>query len=159
DTQPAAFRETPADEPLVVRPLEEPGCESAGERLLQVALLFRADDERPAGGRGGDRVAGGARGRGDVGRALQPALELEADYPGVDQVADELVPGQVLRAEQVRPVAEVADLAVNNHLVREPAGLGALPAIRAAAAEGLARQALAGVGDTQRPMDEHLDRD
>ena len=57
------------------------------------------------------------------------------------------VASQILRTQEILHVPKVTILAVTNELVRQAAGLGALAAIGAAAAERLARQALAGVGD------------
>ena len=57
---------------------------------------------------GVDGGAVGLRRRGDVWAALEPALDLEADHARLRQRLDEVVGRQVLRAEQVRPVAEVA---------------------------------------------------
>ena len=53
---------------------------------------------------------------------------------------------------------QVLELAVADDLVGHPAGLGALAAVGRPAAEGLAGQALAGVGDAEGPVDEDLDR-
>ncbi len=105
-----------------------------------------------------DRLAVGLRGRGDVRPALQPPFDLERDHARVDERVDQVERRQVLRTEQVRAVAEFALLAVHDHLVGQAARLGALPAVRAAAAERLAREALPAVRDTQSPVNEHLHR-
>ena len=55
-------------------------------------------------------------------------------------------------------VAEVALHAVDDEFVGQAAGLGAFAAVRAALAKGLAGEALAGVGDTQRAVNEDLKR-
>src|SRR5512145_2072338 len=47
--------------------------------------------------------------------------------------------------------------AIGNQLIRHPTRLGALASIRGTSPESLAREALAGIGDTQSPMDKHLD--
>ena len=61
-----------------------------------------------------------------------------------------------MRAEQIRLVAEVALLAVDDQLVRQAARLGALPAVGRAAAEGFGGQALPRLRHAQRPVDEHF---
>ena len=65
--------------------------------------------------------------------------------------------GQILRTEKISPLAEVERPAVDDHFVRQPASLSALPAIGAAAAERFARETLSGIGDAQRPVNEDLD--
>ena len=49
------------------------------------------------------------------------------------------------------------ELAIADDLVGEPAGLGAFASVGRSAAEGLAGQALAGVGHAERTVDEDLD--
>ena len=104
-------------------------------------------------------VEGGAirlRGGGHVLGGLEPALDLEAGDAGADQVVDQVVGGQVLRGEEVGLVPQLAAGAVDDQLVREPAGLGALAAVGRPPAQGLAGQALAGVGDAEGAVDEDL---
>ena len=91
---------------------------------------------------------------GDVFRRLEPAFDFQRGDAGADQVRQHFQPGQILRAEQIFPVAERDRLAVGNQIVRHPAGLRAFAAIGRAAAQRFAGQALAGVGDAQRAVDE-----
>src|SRR5690242_13744930 len=96
-----------------------------------------------------DRGTVRLRGRGDVVWALQAALDLEAAHAQLREIFDEVVRGEVLRTEQVRFLAEVAHLLVDDQLVRQSAGLSALPAVRAAPTERFAGQALAAVADAE----------
>ncbi len=88
---------------------------------------------------------------------LEPALDLQARDAELDQSWDQVERREVLRAEQVLDVGEVEDLAVADDLVGEPAGLGAFAPVGRPAAERLAGQALAGVGDAEGAVDEDLD--
>ena len=72
------------------------------------------------------------------------------------QLRQDFQPGEVLRAEQVLPVAERDEFAVGHQLVGHAAGLRALAAIGRTAAQRLAGQALAGVSDTERAVNENL---
>ena len=116
--------------------------------------------DRAKGRRVSGRVDRGAvrlRRRGDVLRALEPALDLEAAHAEVGQLADQVVRRQVLRAEQVR--ASPRSRSRRRRSARTAAGRpGTLPAVGAAAADRLAGQALAAVRHAQRPVDEDLDR-
>ena len=94
----------------------------------------------------------------DVLGRLQPAFDLERDHARVDQLWRQLIRRQVLWAEQIFLIAEIDVLAVTDQLVGQSAGLSTLPAIRAAAAERFARQALAGVRDAECSMHERLQR-
>ena len=111
-----------------------------------------------AGECGVDGLAIGAGRGGDVGPALESAFDFEADDARVDERFDAVVGGEVLRAEEVGSVAEVAAGAVDDEVVGHAAGLGALAAIGAAAAECFAGEALAAVGDAECAVDEDLDR-
>ena len=64
---------------------------------------------------------------------------------------------EVLGRQEVRAVAEVAQHAVDHELVRQAARLRARAAVGAAAADGLAGQALARVRDAERAVDEDLE--
>ena len=94
---------------------------------------------------------------GDVLGRLEPALDLQARHAQLDQLRDQVVRGKVLRAEEILSLVQVHELAVADDLVGHPAGLGTLAAVRRAAAQGLAGQALAGVGHAERAVDEDLD--
>ncbi len=61
-----------------------------------------------------------------------------------------------MRGEQVTAIPQIYGLPVGYQFVGHTAGLGAFTAVGAAAAEGFAREALAGVGHAQRPVNEHL---
>ena len=54
--------------------------------------------------------------------------------------------------------AEIDVIAVADQVIRQPARLGALPAVRTPAAERFAGQALAGIGDAKRAVDEDFQR-
>ena len=95
---------------------------------------------------------------GDVLGRLEPALDLQAGDAQLDQLGDQVVRREVLRAEEVLRLAEVDVLAVADDLIGHPAGLGALAAVGRPAAEGLAGQALARIGHAERAVDEDLDR-
>ena len=81
-------------------------------------------------------------------RALQPSFDLDAAHSQLRQIVDQIVCGQVLRAEEIRFIAQIANLIVNDQFVRLTTRLRALAAIGAAAADRLARQTLSAVGDT-----------
>ncbi len=138
--------------------LEKSGREAAGKCLLHVAELVGRQRERLAGQSRVDRFAVGPRRGGDIVRTFEPAFDLEADDAGVDQVADEFVARQVLRAEQIGPIAKFADLAIRDQFVWQSARLGTLPAVGTAAAERFAGETLTGVSDAKCPVNEHLDR-
>jgi len=63
-----------------------------------------------------------------------------------------------VRDTKIVPISrpEIDVTAVADQFIGEPAGLGALAAIGAAAAERLAGQALSRIGNAQRAMDKHL---
>ena len=82
---------------------------------------------------------------------------FERGHADAHQFRQDFQPGQVLRAEQVLPVAERDELAVGDQLVGHAAGLRAFAAIGRTSAQRLARQALAGVSDTERAVDEDLE--
>ena len=107
-------------------------------------------------------VEGLAVDAGDVGDVLgrfEPPFNLQRGHADTNQIRQDFQPGEVLRAEQVLPVAERDELAVGHQLERHAAGLRALAAIGRTAAERLARQTLAGVSDAERAMDENLQRE
>src|SRR3954468_18611733 len=87
-------------------------------------------------------------------RALQSAFDLKARDTQAREVADEVIRRQILRAEQVRLISEIARTSVHDQLVGQTTSLRALAAVGAAAAEGFAGQALPAVGDAQRAVNE-----
>ena len=112
----------------------------------------------PAGPRGVDRLAVVACDVGDIFGRLEPPFDLQAGDAQLDQLGDQVVGGQVLRAQEILDVFQVDHPAVANDLIRHAACLGTFAAIRRASAECLAGQALARIGDAERTVDEHFDR-
>jgi hypothetical protein len=98
-----------------------------------------------------------ARDAGDVFRRLEPALDFQRRDAGAREVGEDFEAGEVLRGEEVIAAAQVHFPAIGNQLVRHPAGLRALAAIRAAPAERLAGEALAAVCDAERAVDENFE--
>src|SRR5437867_13120936 len=92
--------------------------------------------------------------RGDVLRRFQATFDLEAGHTEADQLRYLFHRGEVLRREQIPAVAKVFERAIHDEFVWQPAGLRAFAAIRAALAESFAGQALAGVRDAQRAVEE-----
>ena len=153
----AMLGEPPLDQFLVVDPLQEARGEAAREALRQVGLLRLGQFQATSCASRFERLAIGRRRHRDILRALQPPFDLQAADPGRQQLGHQVPRRQVLRTQQVRLLPQVAQLAINNQLIRLPARLGTLPAVRAPPPQRLAGQALAAVGDTQGPMDEDLD--
>src|SRR5262249_10141631 len=142
-----------------IDPVEETVAEPAREALLEVERLLGREREAPAAEGSVEGGAVGAGRGGDVVRALETALDLEAGDAGADEVGEEVVSREILGREEVGAVAEVARSVVDDHLIGETTSLRALPAIGAASAERFAGQALAAVGDAERPVHEDLERD
>ena len=92
-------------------------------------------------------LAVGLGGGGDVVGGFEAAFDFEGVDADGGEVEDEVVGGEVLRGEEVGLVAEVFVVAIEDEVVGEAAGLGALAAVGGATAERFACQALAGVGD------------
>ena len=105
-----------------------------------------------------ERLPVNARDAGDVFGRFEPALDLERGDAGAHEVGQHVEAGEILRAEQVAAVAERHLFAVGNEIVGQAAGLGAFAAVGGAAAERFAGEALAGVGDAERAVDEDLER-
>ena len=140
-------------------PSRKPRRQPAAERLRQVEFLAAGQVEVALRERRVDGLAVGLRRRGDVRAALEPALDLERDHARRRSAAS--IRSYAARSCGLSRYARSPRSrarAVHDHLVGQPAGLGALAAVGAAAAERLARQALAAVRDAQRPVDEHLHR-
>jgi hypothetical protein len=153
---------------LVVDAAEPARVESPRKAHLEVVERFAADGVEHGGlgcgyrteDLGHDPVEGRAVDAGDVGDvlgALEPAFNLERGDAGPDEVGQHVETGKVLRAEQVAAVAEVHGPAVGDKLVGHAARLGAFAAVGGAAAEGLAGEALSGIGDAERAMHEDLE--
>ena len=138
---------------------EPAGREAARERELHFGDVLLGEVRLAIGG---GRIEGPAvvpRDVGDVLGRLEPAFDLEAAHAGVDELRHERVRGQILRAQQIFDIAQIDVFAVADQVVGQPAGLGTLAAVRAAAAERFAGQALAGIGHAQRAVDEHFELD
>ncbi len=145
-------------EHLVVAAAQPAGRKPARERQLH---LFHVAGRKPGGLARHGGVDRPAIMPGDVGHVLgrlEPAFDFQGAGARGDQLRHERVGGQVLRAEQVLHRAQVDLAAVADQLIGQAAGLGALAAIGAAAAERFAGQALARIGDAQRAVNEHLQR-
>src|SRR5262245_12423005 len=95
----------------------------------------------------------------DIFSSLQTPFDLERRHTQVDQARDQVISGQVLRAEQVLNVFEINKLSVADDLIWYAAGLRTFATIRRPAAKRLARQALTRISDAKRAVHEHLDRE
>ena len=104
-----------------------------------------------------DRVAILPRGRGDVFRRLHAAFDLQRIHARGDQLRHEVQGRKVRRAEQILAVLEVADFAVADQFIRQPALLAHGPAIGAASAHAVAGVALAGVAHAECAVDEDFE--
>ncbi len=152
----AAFRKPRRDQNLMIHSVEETVAEAARETLLQIELLLALQLKRLVRQRRIDRRAVGLRSDGDVFGAFQTAFNLQTSHAEFYQRIDQIVRRQILWTEQIMPIAGVTLVAIDKQIVRQPAGLGALATIGAAAAEGFARQTLPAVGHAQRAVNEHL---
>jgi hypothetical protein len=94
----------------------------------------------------------------DVFGALEPALDFQGGDSDAHEVGQHLKSREILRAQQIAAVAEVDGAAVGDEFVGHAAGLGAFATVGGAAAERLAGEALTGVGDTERAVDEDFER-
>ena len=86
----------------------------------------------------------------------RPSIFSEAT-PTLDQLGNQVIRRQILGAQKILNVLEIDELAVADDLVRHAAGLGAFAPIRRPAAQGLAGQALPGIGHAERAVDEDFD--
>src|SRR5882672_3732351 len=101
----------------MVDAVEEAVGQAAGKALLQIEAALARQGEGSGIEGGGKGGAIGLGGVGDVMGTLEPALDLEASDTELHEVVDQIVGGEVLGAEQVSAVAEVAGLAIDDHLV------------------------------------------
>ena len=106
---------------------------------------------------GVDGLAVGAGGESDVIGVLIAALDFEATDTGGDDLGDEVEGGEVAGGEQIAGIGEGAFDAIDQEIIRQATGLGALAAVGAAAAPGFGRKALAGVSDAERAVDENFE--
>ena len=166
----AFFPKARVDELLIVSAAEPAGVQAARKGHLHVVLLrvegrgresrfaldsaFLRTSATPNPAR--QRLPVNPRDVGDVFRGFEPAFDFQRSDAGADQFRQNLQPGQILRAEQIFPVAERNRFAVGNQIVGHPAGLRTFAAIGRASAERFAGKALAGIGDTERAMDENF---
>ena len=144
--------------------VEEIGGVAAIERLARVGREADMGCARRAPGKTGP-AQGGIQPRavmrdqvGDVRQVLQPPLDLERGDAGVQQRREMLGQVEIPQREQVAPLGQDAAAGVQQP-VRLPAGLGALAAVAAAPAEGVAQAALAAVADAEGAVDEALQLD
>ena len=158
----ALLAEAAMDELLVIGAAKPPGVEPAREGHLHVVAILTGGRlwliTHPAS-RVTQPVNGLAVNAGDVGDVFgrfEPPLDLQGGHADTSQLRQDLQPGQILRAEQILPVAQRHQFAVRHQIVRHAAGLRALAAIGRTPTQRLARQALAGVGDTKRAVNEDL---
>ena len=154
----AAFGKSSLDQLPMIDAAEKAGAEAARKALRQIEPALPRQGERLIGQRRIERRPIRPRCDRHILRALQAAFDLEAPHAELDQRLDQIVGGEILRAQQVGPLAEIADCAIDDEFIRQAAGLGALPPIGAAAPQRLARQALAAVGDAERTVNEHFHR-
>ena len=94
-----------------------------------------------------NQPAEGPRDLVNVLRRLHPALDLEGRHAHFAQLRDIRRQGEILQGERI-----IGSLPP----VRQAAGLGALAAVSAPAADQRGEQALPGMADAQRPVDEQL---
>ena len=160
----AAFGpEAGVGELLIINPTKPAGEKTAGETHLEfvagrLRLEFRRRDTREVGHHFIEGLAINPRNAGNVFRRLQATLDLQRGHSDANEVGQNLEAGEVLRAEQITFVAEGNLEAVRDQVVRQTAGLGTFAAVGGASAEGLTRETLAGIRDTEGAMHKHLKR-
>ena len=156
----AVIAGAPLDEALVIDARRGSRARAARERLERRRGSSRSRPARRRAQRASDGAAVERGRRRDVLGALEAALDLERatrrarTSRGTSAVASRSS-GESRYARSPRSRTH----AVDDELVRQPARLGARAAVRAAAADRLARQALARVRDAERAVDEHLELD
>ena len=153
--RPALFSEPRGDQLLVVHAVHPAGIQPARKRHLELLPIRRVRHVRE---RGVDGLPIHLTHRRHVLRRLQPALDFETHHTQFQQRRNFLHRRQILRRKQIAPVAQIAHRAIHDQLVRHPARLRTLAAIRAPLPERFARQTLPGIRHAQRPMHEHLQR-
>ena len=136
---------------LVVVPVEPSGVEPAAEQHFE-RFLFFGRRFYPV-----ESPAVGVCDRRHVFRALEAAFHLQRVHADFFELFKPREGAQVARAEQVLRRCIAVFLAVNEDAVGEPATLGALPAVRAAAAEVFAGEALPRIAHAERPVNEHFE--
>ena len=149
----------PMDQFLVVRTLQEAVREAAREAVAQLLLVARCEGERPVFDGGVESAAVFLHHVRHVLGALHAALDLEAGDARGEQLGEQVVRREVAGREQVLELLVAArglHPAVDHQVVRHPAALGALAAVRAALLQGFARQALPAPAHAQRSVHEAL---
>ena len=160
----AAFGpEAGVGELLIVDPTKPAGEKTAGETHLEfvagrLRLEFRRRDTREVGHHFVEGLAINPRNAGNVFGRFEASLDFQRGHSDANEVGQNLEAGEVLRAEQITFVAEGNLDAVGDQVVRQTAGLGTFAAVGGASAEGLTREALAGIRDTKGAMHKHLKR-
>ncbi len=132
--QAPAFGKARVHQLLMIHAPEKPVGESARETLRKLPLPLAGEGELPRLGCRIDRRAVRLRGCRHVMRALQPSFDLEAADAERGEIGDDIMRREILRAEQVSLIAEIAHGAIDAQLIRQPAGLRALAAVGAAPA-------------------------
>ena len=89
-------------------------------------------------------------------RCLEPPFNFKRRHADPHQLRQHFQTCEILRTEQIFPIAEWNLFAIRNQIVGEPAGLGAFAPIGRASAESFAGEALARVRHTQRAVDENF---
>lgn len=153
----AGFGEAGGNEGLVVDAGQEAVGKTAGEGLGEIELLLAGNFKGAVLDGGVEGRAVGLRGGGDVMGAFQAAFDFERADATFDEVADQIMSRQILRREEIGFIAKIPFLAVDEEFIGKPAGLGALAAVGGSAAEGFGGQALAGIADAERAVDEDFD--
>jgi hypothetical protein len=153
DRQPPMAREPTLDERLMIRAGEEAARDPA-----RVGNVERGVVERNLrGDRCADRGAIVRDGRRDIGRTLEPPLDLQRRDADVGERLDRVAAREILRRQEIFDVAEITLALVHDELVGQATRLRTLPAVRAAAAPRFGRQALPRPCDAQRAVNEHLE--
>src|SRR5579883_1323354 len=154
----AVSRERPVEDRLVVRPGQEPARSAARVDALELEPLLARDEAARAARERAVEDAPVDRGRRrDVLGRLEPPLDLERDDAGRDELGDRLVPREVERRQEILHRPEIALRSVDDEVVGKATRLSALAAVRAPPAPARGREALPGVGDAERPVDEDLE--
>ena len=97
----ALLAEAGMDKSLVIGAVKPPGVEPAREGHFHVVAVVRGDGPQLVEG-----LAVDAGDVGDVFGGLKPPLDLQRGHAHTNQLRQDFQPGQVLRAEQILPVAE-----------------------------------------------------
>ncbi len=156
DTNAPALGKPSLHKLLMIQSRQKARGEAARETLLQVEFPLAGEFKGAVLIGGIERRAIRLRRRGDILGALESPLDFHAAHPRADQLVDQVIRGEVLRAEQIGDVAKLASFAIDDQLVGQAAGLGTLTAVGAAAPQGFARQALSAVGDAQCAVHKNL---